>query len=164
MNNTKMSNTVKEMSNVENTKSEENTMNNKQVEVSQKQLEQAEEAREDITTMYDKMMDKARESLEKAGDNVEIRAEYEELLAELEADKQELLEGTIVGSPQYLKDEFTMHVASMSIGAVMTIVGGVLLVKTRKVIGITKKKIAGWILAGLGIGIVGLHIAQMFFS
>jgi len=137
-------------------------MNNKQLETTQEQLTQAEEAREGITTMYDKMKEQARAARDKAGENSELRAEYEELLRDLEEGEQELLEGTIVGSPQYLKDEFTMHVASISIGVIMVTVGAILLVKTRKALDRSRKKIAGWILAGLGIGIVGLHLVEMF--
>ena len=117
------------------------------------------DATEQITKDYDKIIDFFKKQMDSATGELEL--EYADMIEELEADKQEMLEGTIVGSPQYLKDEQFMHMFSISAGVVMSAVGTFLLIKARKVIGSSKAKIAGWILAGLGVGIVALHIIQM---
>ena len=123
-------------------------------------MKKTETVQEMITNDFDKMIAKAKEEIASASD--EVKSEYEELLAELEADKQEMLEGTVVGSEQWQKDELFMHQFSIGAGIVMAGVGGFLLFKARKAIDKSKAKIAGWLLAGLGVGIVALHLAQMF--
>ena len=133
--------------------------NAKEMTADEKKAAQAGQAYEKIADDFDKLISSFEEKLDSVID--EERDEYLQIIEELKADKQEIIEGSIVGSPQYLKDEFTMHVASISIGFVMAVVGGVLLVRARKVIGASKLKIAGWLAAGLGLGIIGLHVVQM---
>ena len=126
----------------------------------QPQTAKEQEAYDAIGADFDKMIAGIKDKL--TSEHPEVQAEFDEIVAELEADKLELQEGVIEGSPQYLKDELFMHQFSIGAGVVMAGVGGVLLFRARKVIGKTKAKIAGWILAGLGVATIGLHIAQLF--
>ena len=132
-----------------------------QTEVTEKEVAQAQEAHDGIGTTFDKIIAGFETQMEKAKDE-EAKAEYAEIIEELKADKLELQEGLVVGSEQYMKDELFMHQFSIGAGIVMAGVGGVLLFRARKVIGKTKAKIAGWILAGLGVATIGLHIFQLF--
>ena len=149
-------------------------MNSKQTEIKEKEVEvnidwtemlegqseQVKTAYAEIEADFDKMITKEKEKMASAKEgNKGFHAEMIELL---EVDKQEVLEGTIVGSPQYLKDEQFMHVFSLSAGAVMAAVGAVLLIKARKTFDAGKKKIIGWSLAGLGVGMIGLHLVEMY--
>ena len=134
--------------------------NLEEMEIMQPQTEAEQETYDRIGADFDKMLDGMRAKF--TSSDPEVQAELDEVLKELEADKIELQQGVIEGSPQYIKDELFMHQFSIGAGVVMAGVGTFLLIKARKVIGKSKAKIAGWILAGLGVGIVGLHIAQLF--
>ena len=150
------------------TKQEQTETKQKQAETKQEQAEvllpQTEEEQkkyDEIGANFDKMIDGMKSIGARFIDSdSEIYGDFNEIIEELEADKLEMQEGVIVGSEQWQEDVF-MHQVSLGAGVVMAGVGGVLLFKARKVIGNTKAKIAGWILAGLGVGIVGLHIVQL---
>ena len=130
---------------------------------SDKELDQMVEetiANGDIAQMFDKMINDMKEKMATAKDG-EV-SEYAEMIKELEADKEEMLEGLIVGSPQYIKDEQTVQVISISTGIILASVAAFLLMRTRNIVGKSKMKIAGWILGGLGISMMGLFLSQMF--
>lgn len=125
-------------------------MNNKQTKVTQNQSAQTEDA----------MIIEIKKEL--AEEMNAIEEEFEEIFNEMEAYNREVQEEMAADSPQRQRDELITHISSISIGFIMTVVGVILLVKVRKMSdNIGKKKIAGWILAGLGAGIMVLHIVQM---
>lgn len=54
-----------------------------------------------------------------------------------------------------------MHIINIIVGVVMMAIGGILLFKIRKQKDDGGKRIAGWILLGLGIATTVAHIIQM---
>jgi len=56
---------------------------------------------------------------------------------------------------------FKMHLLNIVTGAAMLVVGGILLFKTRKQKNGGGKRIAGWILVGLGAAVTITHTIQM---
>ena len=56
---------------------------------------------------------------------------------------------------------FTMHLINIAFGLIMVVIGVFLLFKTRQQKENSGKKIAGWILTGLGVVIMISHIIQI---
>ena len=121
---------------------EEKVMDNKQTEIDLEEVAEEQEAK----------IDKMTESIDAKMENIESTME------KIEA----TIEGVEVGSPEYQKEEFISNVFNLSAGLVMAVIGSVLLMKARKIEGKSKKKIAGWILLGLGVATVAFSIAQFF--
>ena len=122
--------------------SEEKVMDNKQTEID----------REEIAEEQDAKIDKMTESIDAKMEKIESTME------KIEA----TIEGVEVGSAEYQKEEFVSNVFNLSAGLVMAVIGSVLLMKARKIEEKSKKKIAGWILLGLGVATVAFSIAQFF--
>ena len=127
--------------------SEEIMMNNKETEKEQEQAAQEKEM-EEQEAKIEEMMNS-------------IDAKMEAIEAEIE-EKEALIDGTVVGSPEHQQMELISNVSSISAGLVLTVIGIVLLMQARKIVGKTKKKIVGWILLGFGVATIGYYIAQFF--
>lgn len=127
-------------------------------------------AKEDIASTFGEIKDDLTGELAEIGSELkeefagmldEFNEEKEEMFLELEAEQQEAQESLEVGSVQHQRDDLITNVSSISMGLIMAVIGTVLLVKTREVVGPCKKKVAGWILAVLGVGTVCLFLVQM---
>ena len=112
-----------------------------------------------------KEMDKKQTEINQEQAMEEQEGKIEKMMDSIDAKMEKIeatIEGVEVGSAEYQQAEFITNVASGSAGIIMAVIGAVLLMKARKIEGKSKKKIAGWILLGLGAAAVVSAALQMF--
>ena len=134
-----------------NKETEKNTQDNKQAERAQAQAAQEKEAE-----AKEQEMEEQEAKIEKMMSDID--AKMEAIEAEIE-EKEALIES---GSPEGQQMELISNVSNISAGLVLSVIGVVLLMKARKIVGKTKKKIVGWILLGFGVATIGFYVAQLF--
>ena len=90
-----------------------------------------------------------------------------DMVTEIMTDEDlEMLEQFGIDVEQLIAPEamFRMHLLNIFIGVIMLAIGICLLCKTRKQKENSGKKIAGWILAGMGVTVAITHTIQMILG